>query len=65
MTIGLTPALVVSIKELVAFATATLLVGAAIESVVKEAANIINPGLLKSKGFIRLTHLFNGGTIKI
>jgi hypothetical protein len=55
-----------SVEELVAFVTATLLVGAAaIESVAMEAAYFINPSLLKSKRFIRLTHLFNRGNIKV
>jgi hypothetical protein len=40
--------------ELVAFATARLLVGAAaIESVAMEAAYFINPSLLKSRRLIR------------
>ncbi len=55
-----------SVEELVAFATATLLVGAAaIESVAMEAAYSINPSLLKSKRFVRLTHRFNRGNIKV
>jgi hypothetical protein len=49
-----------SVGEIVAFATATLLVGAAaIESVAMEAVYFINPSLLKSKRFICITHLFN------
>jgi hypothetical protein len=55
-----------SVEELVAFATATLLAGAAaIDSVALEAAYFINPSLLKSKRCKRLTHLFNSGHIKV